>query len=179
MAESWRYRIAKLIGVADFAAELASVTVRVDDSDGWSSISSSGHDRSASDIEELYRDSLTAWRKNPMAFRIVQVITDFVVGDKIVISSEDLQFQKFIKDFWNHPENYMSNRLESMCEELSRAGDLFVLLFRNDADGMSYIRFITKDQVSQIKTAANDWEKEKSPPMGCLTRRPKRVLNSG
>ena len=160
MAESIRYRIAKWLGGAEFAAELASVTVKVDDSDGWSSITTRGHDRAASDIEELYRDSLTAWRKNPMAFRIVQTITDYVVGDKVVFSSENQDLQKFITNFWTHPENNMANRLESMCEELSRDGDLFVLLFRNDADGISYIRFITKDQVLQIKTAANDWEKE-------------------
>ncbi|MHC4753125.1 MAG: hypothetical protein ACYTFW_25080 [Planctomycetota bacterium] len=160
MAESWRLRIARLLGGPKLAAELASVRVRVDDSTGWESVTTSGHDRAAADIEELYRDSLTAWRKNPMAFRIVQTITDFVVGDKIIISSEDAMLQKFLVAFWDHPENYMENRLESMCEELSRAGDLFVLLFQNKQDGMSYVRFITKDQVSQIKTALNDWEKE-------------------
>jgi hypothetical protein len=160
MAESIRYRIAKWLGGEDLATALASVRVRVDDSTGWESITTRGHDRAASDITELYNDSLTAWRKNPMAFRIVQTITDYVVGDKLMLSSEDPKMQKFITAFWNHSENYMENRLETMCEELSRAGDLFVLLFRNDADGMSYIRFITKDQVSQIKTAANDWEKE-------------------
>ncbi|MFC1996978.1 hypothetical protein ACFLXI_05145 [Chloroflexota bacterium] len=160
MAETLRERIGKWLMGPKVAAELAAVRVRVDDSAGWESVTTSGHDRAASDIEELYRDSLTAWRKNPMAFRVVQTITDFVVGDKIVVSSENDKMQKFLSAFWNHPENYMENRLESMCEELSRAGDLFVLLFQNAADGMSYVRFITKDQVSQIKTAANDWEKE-------------------
>jgi hypothetical protein len=54
----------------------------------------------------------------------------------------------------------MDLRLETMCDELSRSGDLFVLLFRNDVDGMSYIRFVTKDQISKIETAPNDWETE-------------------
>ncbi|MFN2233876.1 MAG: hypothetical protein ACK2U1_06570 [Anaerolineales bacterium] len=160
MAESLRKRIGKWLLGEKSSSELAAVSVKVDDSPGWGSISSLGHDRSASDIQELYDDSLNAWRKNPMAFRIVQTITDYVVGDQLVISSENPDLQKFLESFWHHRENYMENRLESMCEELSRAGDLFVLLFRNDADGMSYIRFITKDQVAQIKTASNDWEKE-------------------
>ena len=47
-----------------------------------------------------------------------------------------------------------------MCDELSRAGDLFVLLFRNPQDGMSYIRFVTKDRIAKIETAPNDWETE-------------------
>jgi hypothetical protein len=62
--------------------------------------------------------------------------------------------------FWNHPKNRMDLRLESMSDELSRAGDLFVALFRNPLDGMSYIRFVTKDRIIKIETAENDWETE-------------------
>ena len=47
-----------------------------------------------------------------------------------------------------------------MSDELARAGDLFVLLFRNPQDGMSYIRFITKDRIIKIESAPNDWENE-------------------
>jgi hypothetical protein len=47
-----------------------------------------------------------------------------------------------------------------MCDELSRSGDLFVLLFRNQSDGMSYLRFVTKDRIVKIETAQNDWETE-------------------
>jgi hypothetical protein len=34
------------------------------------------------------------------------------------------------------------------------------LLFRNAADGMSYLRFLTKDQVAKIETRSSDWETE-------------------
>jgi hypothetical protein len=51
----------------------------------------------------------------------------------------------------------MDLRLKTVCGEFSRSGDLFVLLFRNDADGMSYLRFVTKDQIQKIDTAPNDW----------------------
>jgi hypothetical protein len=54
----------------------------------------------------------------------------------------------------------MDMRLETMYDELSRSGDLFVLLFRNDADGTSYLRFVAKDQIQKIETAPNDWETE-------------------
>jgi hypothetical protein len=168
MADSLRKIIGKWLLGENKASEpsagsglgLAAVSVKVDDSPGWDGVTTQGHDRSAADIQELYDDTLKTWRKNPLAFRIVQTITDYVVGDQLVISSENQDLQRFLETFWHHKENVMENRLESMCEELSRAGDLFVLLFRNDADGMSYLRFITKDQVAQIKTAANDWEKE-------------------
>jgi hypothetical protein len=67
---------------------------------------------------------------------------------------------RFIAEFWRHPKNRMDLRLEAMCDELSRAGDLFVVLFRNPSDGMSYIRFVAKDRILRIETSPNDWESE-------------------
>jgi hypothetical protein len=76
------------------------------------------------------------------------------------VSSRNQRLNRFIREFWNHPKNRMALRLESMCDELSRAGDLFVLLFRNPQDGLSYIRFVTKDRIQRIISADNDWETE-------------------
>jgi hypothetical protein len=144
----------------DLKHEAATVTAIVDDSPGWQPLTGRPHDLDPSQVFELYQDALEAWRKNPLAFRITGITTDYVVGDNIEISSSIRPLNKFIDLFWNHPKNLMALRLESMCDELSRAGDLFVLLFRNDQDGMSYIRFVTKDRIVKIDTAANDWETE-------------------
>jgi hypothetical protein len=127
---------------------------------GWSSLGRRRHDRDAGDIQQQYDDALTAWRKNPMAWRIIQTTTDYVVASGIHISSPDANMQRFIDAFWQHPENHMDTRLEGMSDELARAGDLFPILFRQRQDGVSLIRFITKDQVEEITTAPNDWERE-------------------
>jgi hypothetical protein len=166
MAEkTMRVRVAEylagVIGGRDFRTLLGSITSQVNDSGGWSSLlSPGGHDRDSADVQELYEDALKAWRKNPFAKRYIEATTDFVVGDSVRLSSKVESLNDFIIRFWNHPKNRMMLRLESMCEELTRAGDLFVALFRNDQDGMSYIRFVTKDEVSRIKTLPNDWETE-------------------
>ena len=102
-------------------------------------------------VQEIYADALEAWRKNPIAWRTIAITTDFIVGDRLAISSPNQALDKFIKSFWNHPKNNMTQRLDTMCEELARAGDLFVLLFRNPLDGMSYIRFVTKDRIEKIE----------------------------
>lgn len=141
-------------------ASLAAVTARVDDSTGWGSTTGRAHDYLPAEVIELYRDALTAWRKNPIAWRIIAITTDYVVGDSIRITSPNRSMNRFINRFWHHPKNRIDLRLEMMCDELSRAGDLFVLLFRNDADGMSYLRFVTKDRITRIETASNDWETE-------------------
>jgi hypothetical protein len=139
---------------------LAAVQAQVDDSPGWSGLSTRPHDYEQSKVFELYQDALEAWRKNPIAWRIIQITTDYLVGDGFQVASPLRSLDKFIQTFWFHPENMMQLRLPDMSDELSRSGDLFVLLFRNPADGMSYIRFITKDRILKIETAPNDWEAE-------------------
>jgi hypothetical protein len=130
------------------------------DLEGWIRLSSRGHDYSQGEVLKNYGSALETWRKNPLAWRIISITTDYVVGDRITIGSSSKRLDQFIRDFWHHPKNRMELRLEPVCNELSRSGDLFVLLFRNPSDGMSYIRFVTKDRIRKIRTAENDWETE-------------------
>jgi hypothetical protein len=147
-----------------------SVTPNLVTDNHWQTISGRKHDLSWSEIQEQYTDALTAWRKNPMAWRSIAITVNYVVGTGISLSSADAGLNKFIHDFWMHRKNNMDLRLAPMIEELCRSGDLFVLLFRNMVDGMSYIRFVTKDMIQKIETAANDWETElvyyETPPYG-------------
>jgi hypothetical protein len=140
--------------------QMSAVKAQVDDSPGWGSLSGRPHEYDPARVQENYTDALTAWRKNPFAWRIIAITTDYVVGERITVSSPRRDLQRFIERFWNHPQNQMDMRLESMNDELARSGDLFVLLFRNPQDGMSYIRFMTKDRILKIETAPNDWENE-------------------
>lgn len=140
------------------AIEAAPVTAS---SDGWTAVGTTGqaNDRDWLELQGLYTDALEAWRKHPHARRIIDLTTDHVLGDgmKPVASG---QIGRFINQFWNHRQNRMDLRLPSMVDELSRAGNLFVILFRNPGDGMSYVRIIPQSQIIKIVTAENDWETE-------------------
>jgi hypothetical protein len=142
------------------ASEPLAVSPNLVSDDRWHTVSGRKHDRTWAEIQEIYTDALTAWRKNPMAWRIISTITSYVVGEGVDISSKHKTMEDFIERFWLHRKNNMDLRLEPMCEELSRSGDLFVLLFRNSLDGMSYIRFVTKDNIELIETSPNDYETE-------------------
>jgi len=156
----WLHRLRKRFSPPKEALSLVSASARVDDSPGWTNLSNARHDYDLARIQEIYADALEAWRKNPIAWRIIAITTDFVVGDTIRVSSPNRSLMKFIQQFWNHPQNRMALRLPGICDELSRAGDLFILLFTNPQDGMSYLRFVTKDRIVKIETAENDWETE-------------------
>jgi hypothetical protein len=140
--------------------KLTAVTSQVDDSKGWSSYTNTRHDYDPGTVLEHYNDALEAWRKNPIAWRIIAITSDYLVGDGISITSPNRSLNKFIQSFWYHPNNRLDLKLPDMCDELSRSGDLFVILFRNPVDGLSYLRFTTKDRIKQIDTAPNDWETE-------------------
>ncbi|HSM54815.1 MAG TPA: hypothetical protein VK879_01570, partial [Candidatus Sulfomarinibacteraceae bacterium] len=135
-----------------------AVSVRVDDGPrgrghaGWGLLSERPHERGFGEIQELYEDTLEAWRKNPLAKRAVDITADFVIGDGIRISSPVQPLQRYIDAFWSHRKNLMENRLEVMCNEFTLAGDLFPVLFTNPFDGLSYIRFVTKDRIVNIQT---------------------------
>ena len=150
--------IARMTGRKPLAA--AAVRAVVDDSPGWQNSPDTRHDHDLDTRHALYSDSLKAWRSNPIAWRIIAITTDFVVGSRIQLTSTHAGLQRFLDSFWNHPQNRMAERLEPLCDELSRAGDLFVVLFRNPQDGMSYLRVVTKDRIARIETAPNDWERE-------------------
>ena len=114
-------------------------------------------DRYDSDRETVLLDSLEAWRLNPLARRIVGLTTQYVVGGGISIGCKHEPTDKFIKNFWDDPLNHMKVRCYELCDELTRTGNLFLLL-STDASGMSYIRPVPAADIERIDHAYNDVE---------------------
>lgn len=142
-------------------AYLATVTSRVSDKDtGWHAMSGRDRDQPWSDHLTQLNDALEAWRKNPLARRIVALTTDYVVADGITLSATYRPLQRFLADWWNHPQNRMDMRLPSLCEDLTRDGELFPVLSINPADGMSYVRFKPASRIDVIEWEKDDYEKE-------------------
>ncbi|MGD9316312.1 MAG: hypothetical protein PVG56_05735, partial [Anaerolineae bacterium] len=76
--------ITRLLIGPEAAARLATVSSQVDDSTGWVSFTGGPNDRDHGEIQKQYTDALEAWRKNPIAKRIVDCITDYVLGDGMI-----------------------------------------------------------------------------------------------
>ena len=85
---------------------------------------------------ELYQevgDAREAWRQNPLAKRLVSMVTAYVVGGGIQLRSSYAPLDRFIRDFVE--TNDLDQVLDEWCDELSRAGELFPVLFTNPAEG--------------------------------------------
>jgi hypothetical protein len=116
-------------------------------------------DRHSYDRDEILADALEAWRVNPLARRIINMMTQYVVGGGIGVGSNHERTNKFITEWWEHRLNRMATRVYEWCDELSRSGDLFVVI-ATDAAGMSYVRAVPGAEIQDIETADNDIEQE-------------------
>lgn len=129
---------------------------------GTRALSDSERDRPAGDRDEILRQSLEAWQVNPLARRLVALTSQYVVGGGISIGCRDhAGTNAFLQQFWAHPLNRMPVRLYEWCDELTRSGNLFLLL-STDVAGMSYLRAVPASQIAGIESAGNDLEQPRA-----------------
>lgn len=121
--------------------------------------SASDLDRYSHDRDRLLQDALEAWRVNPLARRIVGLTSQYVVGGGITFSCPHAPTSAFLNSFWDHPLNNLAIRAYEWCDELTRSGNLFLLL-SSDAAGMTYVRAVPASQVKTIFTRGNDLDQE-------------------
>lgn len=137
-----------------------------DDSRGWTSVTRAGRgpaDRAWYEHLGDLTDALEAWRVNAWVRQVVRLTTAYVVGDlgdDCPVSSKLPHVQEFITAFYNHPENRLAQRLGPWCDEMTRAGELFPVLFTNKISGMSYVRAIPASCIEEVMTDPEDYEKE-------------------
>lgn len=116
-------------------------------------------DRQPYDQQTILQSTLDAWRTNPLARRIVGLISQYVVGGGIRITCEHPGTAAFLNQWWQHELNQCALRVYEWCDELTRAGELFFLL-SSDVAGMTYVRAIPAAQINAIDTAENDLQQE-------------------
>jgi len=124
---------------------------------GTRPLSQTDRDRFTYDRSDIFARSLQAWRQNPLARRVVELTSQYVVGGGLSISCKHQPTSEFLHDFWRHRLNRMDIRVFEMCDELTRSGNLFVLL-SSDASGMSYVRLLPAAQIDEIIARDNDIE---------------------
>lgn len=119
-------------------------------------------------------EAFIAWRTNPIVRRIIELQTEFVVGDGLGLSPDkesDEKFAQFLNDFWKNEINDLDAQIPEWCDEAWRTGDLF-LIGSVDAGGMTYFRALPSEMIVDIKTKTNDYRQETSYKTGELDDHP-------
>lgn len=117
-------------------------------------------DKTWPELAMEFSDALEAWRRNPLARRIISLITAYVVGDGIRLASDYGPLGRWLTQFMEHAENHIDLREADWCDELARSGELFIVLHTNPVDGMSYVRTLPAVTIDQVHWRAGDYEAE-------------------
>lgn len=154
-------------------ARVAEATLAEEDR-WWRSLTKAGEkDVTPTSLKDQLEQSLEAYRSNPLAFRIIELTTDYVLGRGIALLARDPRVAVFVTRFWQHPENRMDTRVYDMCTELSLAGELFVAFFTNPLDGMTYIRLVQRRPSTRSRLTKTTWRRRSNitrSPTGRLAR---------
>lgn len=141
-------------------ARVAEATAGVESDAGWRPLSGGPREVGYSEHCDNIADSIEAYRKNPLAHRLIELTTDFVLGKGMRVRCDEDEVQAFVDRFWSHPLNRMEVRQFELCTELSLSGELFVTFHTNPFDGMTYVRTIPAQDIDQIETNPEDLEDE-------------------
>lgn len=146
----------------DYIRERVSEATCEQDERWWRSLNvrQGVKDVTYADFLDQQRDALEAYRANPLAFRIVELMTDYVLGRGVAVAARSADADAFVQRFWRHPLNQMDARLQPLCTELSLAGEVFVTFHTNPHDGMTFVRAVPASLIDEIETNADDVEDE-------------------
>jgi len=61
--------------------------------------------------EQVMKEALEAWQVNPLARRIVELTTQYVVGAGVQVECEHVESQNFLRACWHHHLNHLGTRL--------------------------------------------------------------------
>jgi hypothetical protein len=120
-------------------------------------MSGSYDNRTNWDRKKIFSESLRAWRVNPIARRIVRLMTSFVVGKNVKLKSADNKLQAWL-DKWTRKNKFKKN-LKRWKDEDTRTGNLFPL-FNVLEGGMTIIRMVPAEKIEEIRTTDSDVENE-------------------
>jgi hypothetical protein len=151
----WRERVARLLGVT---ATVTVVPVGRRDDGLVLRPAGTAIDKPWHELFQEFEDAREAWRRNPLARRLVGLITSYTVGNGITLHSEKRDAQRFLVEFWQ--QNRMELRVDEWSDELSRSGELFPVLFTNPVSGMSTIRTVPACLIRGVDFDPDDYERE-------------------
>jgi hypothetical protein len=107
---------------------------------------------------ELHNACYEAYNANPLAFAIVEMTTNFVLGKGVTVAANQPEVQRVLMDFWHDPDNHMDTRTYALCTELSLYGEQFVRFYVNKMNGSVKIRQIDPSIIDEIETDPDDIE---------------------
>lgn len=151
---NWKDQTARLLGRAAVIAVPVGHT-----EDGLALQRGSPHDKPWAEWVQDFEDAREAWRRHPLARRLVGLTTAYVVGPGISLHSDDPALMRFLQTFW--AQNRLAQRVEEWSDELARSGELFLVLFTDPQTGFASVRAVAACQIEEVDFDPEDYERER------------------
>jgi hypothetical protein len=90
------------------------------------------------------------WEQNPLARRLIGLMTDLVVGEGVTVHAKDPKLQEQIDLTWHHRVNQLAARHRPFYSALSLNGELILPAVRNPITGRAIIGYIDPYQVQEV-----------------------------
>jgi len=129
--------------------------VRNAEEPGWRPLTAEASGEPWWSVRDTLERAEAACASNPLAARLVEMTTEFVVGGGV-----RLEGPAWAQRFWRDPRNDLDQRVYRWCAELCRAGELFLVLSANPATGMQYVREVPASRIDAVDTDLDDAELE-------------------
>lgn len=96
------------------------------------------------------------WETNPFARRLIQMMTDLVVGEGVGVEAKDPKILAATLRVWNHPINRLAERSRELHDALALNGELILPVGVNDVSGVPTIGFIEPYQVEGVELSVDN-----------------------
>lgn len=113
------------------------------------------------DLTPMQQDRMIqiAWmliESNPFARRLIEMMTDLIVGEGISASAKNPQTAEIVSKAWNHPVNNLGGRSRELYRALSVNGELCMPVVRNPITGIPRLGYIDPLQIERVETRADN-----------------------
>ncbi len=112
-------------------------------SGGRSGLSHLKHDR-------MQRLAYELWLTNLMGQRLIEVVTDHVVGEGITWRSDDPGAEATVRAFWRDPVNQMDLRFERLVSELGIFGELLLPIAVSEYEGRVRLGYVSPRLIEEV-----------------------------
>ncbi len=90
------------------------------------------------------------WESNPLAKRLITLMTDLIVGEGVTVEAKDQRLQEQIDLAWNHRVNQLHARIREFHNSLALNGELVMPVTRNPVTGRPVFGFIDPYQIQRV-----------------------------
>lgn len=100
--------------------------------------------------DRMIRASFMAYRTNPLAYRLIEMQVNFVLGNGISLTASNPALMKVILDWWVNPWNNWPRKIHQRLRDIYIYGEWLHRPYVNATTGKTFIADIQPDQIEKV-----------------------------